>query len=270
MRQPVEEAARFLASHADEPVRLDELADHVGYSPFHLARSFERHLGVPPGQFQVAHRFQRAKQLLLEGDDRIVDVCHAVGFNSLGTFTSRFTETVAMTPTEFRRLPHVLAAAPARPILLKGDRPGGAVVSGSVRLSDAAKVALDGDAAIYVGLFRRRAARGLPVSGELLARGSTSFELRDVAPGTYYLLASALPARGDAPAQLLPVVSAVGSYPHPLQIPSSATARAHLSDADVEIDLAQAWSAPVLVALPALASQSAQDRRRRRAHRHLG
>lgn len=41
------EAARFIAVHADADIALGDVADHVGYSPFHLARSFERELGVP-------------------------------------------------------------------------------------------------------------------------------------------------------------------------------------------------------------------------------
>ena len=80
-------AARFITEHAPERIVLADVADHVGYSPFHLARLFERHVGVPPGQFLAAHRFQRAKWLLLSGDERIIDVCFAVGFTSVGTFT---------------------------------------------------------------------------------------------------------------------------------------------------------------------------------------
>lgn len=88
------QAARFLAAHATEPIRLGDVADHVGYSPFHLSRIFERHLGLPPGQFLSAHRFQHAKRLLLDSDERIIDVCFAVGFTSIGTFTSRFAASV--------------------------------------------------------------------------------------------------------------------------------------------------------------------------------
>ncbi|MGH9293317.1 MAG: AraC family transcriptional regulator, partial [Acidimicrobiales bacterium] len=54
----VERAARFLAEHCGGAVSLGDVSDHVGYSPYHLARSFESRLGVSPGRFLIAHRFQ--------------------------------------------------------------------------------------------------------------------------------------------------------------------------------------------------------------------
>ena len=135
MREAVVDAARFLAARSAEPITLGDVADHVGYSPFHLARAFERQLGMPPGRLLAAHRFQRAKRLLLSGDQRIIDVCHAVGFTSVGTFTTRFTAAVGRTPLEFRRLPDLLANSPPRPVVVPGWAPEGGTVTGSVQLS---------------------------------------------------------------------------------------------------------------------------------------
>lgn len=259
MQETTVEAARFLVRHAAEPITLGDVADHVGYSPFHLARSFERHLGVPPGQYLAAHRFQRAKRLLLSGGERIIDVCFAVGFTSVGTFTTRFAATVGASPAEFRRLPHVLTDSPPRPTSVPGSARRGGVVAGSVHLSPAVLQALGGSASVYVGLFTRRAARGFPVSGALL--GDTGdFLLTDVPPGTYWLLSSALPARGDAEAQLVPARSVLGAAAQPVRV-SPATPLHHR---EVHLDLADDWSAPVVVALPPLASARAQDWRRRR------
>ncbi|GDY28447.1 helix-turn-helix domain-containing protein [Gandjariella thermophila] len=265
MRDAVIEAARFLADHTDQPITLGDVADHVGYSPFHLARSFERRLGVPPGQFLAAHRFQHAKRLLLAGDDRVIDICHAVGFTSVGTFTARFAAAVGASPVAFRRLPDALADAPPRPVLVPGSAPGGGAVGGSVRLSPAAAALLGAGASVYVGLFPRRAARGFPVSGSLLA-GAGDFLLTDVPPGTYWVLATALPARADLPAQLVPATSVVGAAPRPVRV----TAAGQCHHRDVHLDVAQTWQPPVLVALPPLASPHAQDWRRRRPERILG
>ena len=259
MQDAVVEAARFLATHAEEPIALGDVADHVGYSPFHLARRFERQIGVPPGQFLATHRFQRAKRLLLSGDDRVIDICHAVGFTSGGTFTARFATAVGASPGAFRRLPDLLADSPPRAVHLPGGARGGGTVAGSVHLSPAASAALGGAAAVYVGLFPRRAARGFPVSGSLLA-GTGDFLLTDVPAGTYWVLASALPSRADTPDQLVPCRSVLGAAAHPVQV--SAASRAH--HRQVYLDLADDWVAPVLVALPALASAGAQDWRRRR------
>lgn len=250
------EAARFLAAHAEERIKLADVADHVGYSPFHLARSFERRIGVPPGQFLAAHRFQRAKELLLAGDDRIIDICFAVGFASLGTFTRRFAADVGMAPTEFRRLPETLAGSPPRPVNVPGGARRGGAVTGTAHLSSSAEAALGGSAAVYVGLFSRRSARGIPVSGSLLD-GTGHFTLSGVPPGTYWLLASALPT--DARMQLIPTDKVLGSFPRPVHV----SARMPPQHREVQLDVAADWMAPVLVALPPLASPIAQDRRRR-------
>jgi AraC-like DNA-binding protein len=256
VRDTVVEAARFLAGRCGEPIVLGDVADHVGYSPFHLARAFERQLGMPPGRFLAAHRFQRAKQLLLRGDERIVDVCHAVGFTSVGTFTTRFAAAVGRTPLEFRRLPQILADAPPRPVAVPGLARGGGAVSGSVRLSTRALARLGGAASVYVGLFPRRAARGLPVSGTLLGEVG-DFLLTGVPPGTYWVLSSALPARAGPEAQLLPSCTVTGAARLPVRVTSSAP----FHHREVNLDIGEDWGAPVLVALPPLASPVARERR---------
>jgi AraC-like DNA-binding protein len=251
------DAARFLTERASEPITLCDVADHVSYSPFHLCRRFERRFDVPPGQFLAAARFQRAKRLLLESDEKVVDVCFAVGFASVGTFTSRFTAAVGTSPREFRRLPHTLAAAPPRPVAVPGGAPDGGVVTGSVRLSSAAVTAIGGAVAVYVGLFLRRAARGVPVAGTLLGE-TREFALTGVPPGTFWLLASALPDRASPAAQLVPTRPVVGAFPQALRV----TATEPVHRCEVQLDVAGECAQPVVVALPALASRTAQERRR--------
>jgi AraC-like DNA-binding protein len=251
---PVVEAALFLAARASEPITLGDVADHVSYSPFHLCRRFERRVGVPPGQFLAAARFQQAKRLLLESDEKVVDICFAVGFTSVGTFTSRFTAAVGTTPNEFRRLPHALAASPPRPVLVPGNSPDGGVVTGSVSLRPAAKAATGPTAAVYVGLFPRRTARGVPVAGTLLGE-VREFALTGVPRGSYWLLASAVAGGAEATAQLLPSRQVVGAYPHPVHV----TAPGAVRRCCVVLDVATDWATPVLVALPALAARGAQE-----------
>lgn len=259
MREAVVSAARFMSTRADEPIALGDVADHVGYSPFHLARTFERELGMPPGQYLTAHRFQKAKQLLLQTDERIIDICNAVGFSAVGTFTTRFSAAVGATPVEFRRLPDVLTDSPPKPVSVPGVDSGGGTVMGTVRLSPAAQLALGPDPAVYVGLFPKRAARGFPVSGTLLAEPG-DFLLTGVPPGMYWVLSSALPTAADARAQLIPGHTVAGACPRTVRV--SAASPAH--QRDVQLDVGQDWSPPVLIALPALASADAQERRRHR------
>ena len=258
MRDVATEAACFIAEHAEEPLSLADVADHVGYSPFHLARSFERSLGQPPGRFLTAHRFQRAKGLLLDTDARIADVCCAVGFSSQGTFTRRFTAEVGVSPGEFRRLPHRLADNPPRPVLVPGTARAGGEVSGTVALSPAARIALGGGASIYVGLFARRVPSGVPASGALLDEEGR-FHLTGVPAGRYWLMSTAFAARACPSAHLVPSWNVVGGSPEPVRV-----AAGSVEHREITLGVAPPWSAPVLVALPPLAAPIAQDRRRQR------
>ncbi len=254
METAVVEAARFLSTRVGERLKLADVADHVGYSPFHLARAFEARVGIPPGRFLAAHRFQLAKRLLIETDEKVVDVCFAAGFSSLGSFTSRFGSAVGSSPAAFRRLPDVLADAPAEPLTVPGRLEGGGTVSGRVVIASSAVPVVGTSPVVYLGLFPRRAATGFPVSGALLAEPGEFF-LSGVPPGRYFLLASAFSSRADVVQQLLPALWVVGGAREPVEVTPSS--RRHRRD--VLLDVQAQWWTPVLVALPRLASPETQD-----------
>jgi AraC family transcriptional regulator len=265
VREAVIEAARFITVGCEQALTLADVADHVGYSPFHLARAFERQLGMPPGKFLAAQRFHLAKQLLLDTDEKIVDVCNAVGFCAPGTFTTRFTAAVGVTPQRFRRLPDLLADHPPEPVSVPGLAIGGGTVTGRALVRPTAVAALGGSPPIYVGLFPRLAARGVPVSGALLGAGP-EFTLTDVPHGSYRLMACALPV-GDSPRlQLAPSVQVVGSVAQPVHVRMGRRLRVQ----DLWLDLAPAWTPPVLVALPPLACAAAQEWRSPAQPVHVG
>jgi AraC family transcriptional regulator len=59
-------------------------------------------MGISPVYYISALRLQKAKDLLLNTNLRVRDIGLEIGQKSLGTFTTRFTERVGMTPSEFR------------------------------------------------------------------------------------------------------------------------------------------------------------------------
>jgi len=85
------------------PLDLDELARHAGYSRYHFVRSFKAVYGVSPGQYLSHRRVERAQELLRTADLSVTEICAAVGFSSLGSFSSRFRQQVGVTPSEYRR-----------------------------------------------------------------------------------------------------------------------------------------------------------------------
>ena len=73
-------------------------------STFHFNRVFHQITGLPPAKFISAMRLDEAKRLLLNTNQSITDICFEVGYNSLSTFTRRFTQRVGLGPREFRYL----------------------------------------------------------------------------------------------------------------------------------------------------------------------
>jgi AraC-like DNA-binding protein len=86
-----------------EPLDVEALARGAHMSAGHLSREFKRAFGESPYGYLMTRRIERAMALLRRGDMSVTDACFAVGCQSLGTFSTRFTELVGMSPSEYRR-----------------------------------------------------------------------------------------------------------------------------------------------------------------------
>ncbi|MEN5074156.1 helix-turn-helix transcriptional regulator [Isoptericola cucumis] len=86
-----------------QPLDVEALARGVHMSAGHLSRQFKQAFGESPYSYLMTRRIERAMTLLRRGDLSVTDVCFAVGSSSLGTFSTRFTELVGMSPSEYAR-----------------------------------------------------------------------------------------------------------------------------------------------------------------------
>ncbi|WP_081861399.1 helix-turn-helix transcriptional regulator [Cellulomonas sp. HZM] len=85
-----------------QPLDVEELARGVHMSAGHLSRQFRLAYGESPYAYLMTRRVERAMALLRRGDLTVTQVCFAVGCSSLGTFSTRFSELVGMSPSEYR------------------------------------------------------------------------------------------------------------------------------------------------------------------------
>jgi AraC-like DNA-binding protein len=85
-----------------EPLDLDGLARIAGVSKYHFARSFEATYGETPIRYLTRRRIERAQDLLRVANLTVTEVCMAVGFASLGSFSVRFRRLVGESPTAYR------------------------------------------------------------------------------------------------------------------------------------------------------------------------
>jgi AraC-like DNA-binding protein len=107
-----------------QPLNVEALARGVHMSAGHLSREFKRAYGESPYSYLMTRRIERAMALLRRGELSVTEVCFAVGCSSLGTFSTRFTELVSVSPSNYRRdgarvttgMPPCIAKQVTRPI----------------------------------------------------------------------------------------------------------------------------------------------------------
>jgi AraC-like DNA-binding protein len=87
---------------ADPDLDLGAVASYAGYSRFHFIRAFKEVYGQTPGQYLSYRRIERAEEMLRSADLSVTEICHLVGFTSLGTFSARFKARTGLAPSEYR------------------------------------------------------------------------------------------------------------------------------------------------------------------------
>jgi AraC-like DNA-binding protein len=97
----ITEARAYLQANYAERVTLAALAAHVGLSPFHLVRVFQRACGTPPHTYLESVRIRQAQRCIAEGM-ALGEVAYTVGFNSQSHFTTRFRRIIGVTPGAYR------------------------------------------------------------------------------------------------------------------------------------------------------------------------
>jgi AraC-like DNA-binding protein len=94
-------ARDFIDRNYAQPINVPDMAGTALMSPAHFSRKFRAAYGETPYSYLMTRRIERAKALLRQGMS-VTDVCVEVGCTSLGSFSSRFTEIVGQTPSQYR------------------------------------------------------------------------------------------------------------------------------------------------------------------------
>jgi AraC-like DNA-binding protein len=190
----VEQVVRWMHQHLAEELSMEEMAARAEVSPFHFLRTFRRFTGVTPALFLSALRLEEAKRLLLTTDRSVTDICFDVGYNSLGTFTTRFTQLVGLSPARLRRLGSgfLLESLALAAESLASGRPkaGSTPVTGLLAADDPPA------GVIFMGLFSHPVPQHRPLACALLAAPGP-FRLNAPGPGRYYLFAACFAGSSD-------------------------------------------------------------------------
>ncbi|GCF07029.1 helix-turn-helix domain-containing protein [Dictyobacter arantiisoli] len=245
--QVVESAIQTMHTHLHEMLTLEDLASAACLSPSHFHRIFCRMIGIPPGEFLSALRFQEARRLLITTSLSITDICFEVGYTSLGSFTTRFTNLVGLSPRLLRQRAHafeppsikrskhhptVSTFTPLKNNMLRGRITAPATFQGT----------------IYIALFPGPIPQGTPVCcTRLHAPGSYLFH--SIPDGIYYLRSAAFPVANDLHSSLLPGTQLlVGSNTSPLILHQGQIA----GDPDLILHPPRLTDPPLVMGLPLL------------------
>ncbi len=107
------------------PIDLEAMAAAAGYSRFHFARAFAGAYGETPRAYLTRRRIERAKALLRSANLSITEICFAVGFESVGSFGTRFRQLVGRSPSSYRSEAVAVSGPPSVPgcVALMWTRP---------------------------------------------------------------------------------------------------------------------------------------------------
>jgi AraC-like DNA-binding protein len=86
-----------------EPLDVPALARIAHVSAAHFIRTFRATFGETPHRYLQRRRVERAMYLLVQTDQPVTEICHLVGFGSLGTFSRTFHDIVGESPSAHRR-----------------------------------------------------------------------------------------------------------------------------------------------------------------------
>jgi len=237
-------AVEMMRANMGEAVTVDDMARAAMFSKFHFTRIFQRVTGISPGRFLSAMRLQEAKDLLLSTSMNVADISVHVGYNSVGTFSSRFTRSVGLPPTEYRRSRGISQLVlTGEPEEYNAECAEG-VVSGYVSVPSSVQVDVT-----FLGLFSSWVPEGRPVRCAI-QQGPGRFILDKVPDGLWYLLCQGVVKDDldddpeDDPGGASPAGMCVGSF-GPIRIHQG-----NVVHANVRLRPARVFDPPLLLALP--------------------
>lgn len=249
-RAVVEQVVGWMREHLEEEISIEEMAERAGVSPFCFLRSFRRWTGVTPALFLSALRLEEAKRLLLTTDRSVTDICFDVGYNSLGTFTSRFTQLVGLSPARLRRLGSgfrldALAAVAER-------LSGGSMAASATPVAGTLAAGNPSPGLTFVGLFSHPLPQQRPLACTLLAAPGP-FRLNAPRPGRYYLFAACFCLTSDPMDFLLASRAArqvASGGPYDVR-----AGDVHAGSVELRLRPLRILDPPLLVALPLLVAE---------------
>jgi AraC-like DNA-binding protein len=105
-------ARDLLRETCDAPLTVADAAREAALSPFHFIRTFKAVFGATPRQVRIDARIEQARRMLATDAASVTEICNAVGFASLGSFSLLFSRRMGVTPSAYRHRARALIQVP--------------------------------------------------------------------------------------------------------------------------------------------------------------
>jgi AraC-like DNA-binding protein len=102
MPSSLTEIREYIDRHYAKQLTVAHLARLAGLSTFHFIRAFRAEVGVTPHQYLRDRRIARARELLVTTPLPVTEICDAIGFQSLGSFSALFRRQTGASPAAYR------------------------------------------------------------------------------------------------------------------------------------------------------------------------
>jgi len=96
------QAKLFIDKNYHEAIDLNDIADEACFSKYHFIRQFKNIYGKTPHQYLIKVRVENARLLLKKGI-AVADVCYAVGFDSVSSFSALFKKVTSCSPANYQQ-----------------------------------------------------------------------------------------------------------------------------------------------------------------------
>lgn len=241
----VSKTIKYMKENINEELTSEKLAAVAGYSPYHFSRIFKDVTGVSPRHYLSALRIEEGKeQLICSTSNSILKTLLNIGFQSLGTFSSKFKQFVGQSPKQFQK-----NAVKLHQFMNDLDEfPNGLVADvklPAVRCKVEAPEHFKG--LIFVGLFPRPIPDQAPIAGTALRLRQREVTFSGVPPGTYYALAAAIPRSLNPRDYFLLKKNLRGKAEESIKIPAETFAEVFIKLRDP-----LPYDPPILINLPGL------------------
>lgn len=98
------ELLAYIDTHYMDELKLDDLANMIGFSKYHFSRLFQQYTNFSFVSYINYRRLKVAEELLMQPELTVTDVAIQSGFNSISTFNRLFRKEKNCTPSEYRAM----------------------------------------------------------------------------------------------------------------------------------------------------------------------